>query len=70
MKQPCPSTQKYTYDPQDEEMPEALICPQCDSLTPINHMCQVPLDGCPLHYRWSCVDCYDEVCYEEGYTPE
>ncbi len=75
---PCPSTQHYANDPQDDQgEPEENPCGFCGQITPAEEFCSVP--STKYDYRtksnipivlYCCKDCYEQVCDEEGHNPQ
>ena len=61
---------KYDQERDDEGQPMSLICEHCFEPMESEQACQVPMDGKPGNVIYCCVDCYDEVCDEEGYDAE
>ena len=66
----CPSTASVNFgiDPQIQNEPDYIYCDQCGASISVDEICEVPCDN--NNIRYCCIDCYDEVCDEEGFNPQ
>ena len=68
----------FGIDPQTQDEPDYCYCycEQCGARISVDDICEVPFDtsGEPLpwenYFKNCCIDCYDEVCDEEGFIPD